>query len=85
MHIVFRYAGSSWDAVEEDLMLGLPGDPRMLVADMVDVEVYKCSENVEWPSFTLIDVYFMNDMIIFQRMRGRSDFKKCAIACTRPH
>ena len=66
-------------------MLGFLGGSAELIGDMVDVEVYKCSENVEWPSFTLIDVYFMNDMIIFQRMRGRSDFKKCAIACTRPH
>jgi hypothetical protein len=66
-------------------MLGFPCDPRMLVADMVDVEVYKCLENIELPSFTLIDVYSMNDMIILQRVRGRSDPKKCAMACIRPH
>jgi hypothetical protein len=57
-------------------MLGLPGDTRILVADMIDVEVYKCLENVEWPSFTLLDVYSMNDVIILQRIRGRSDCKK---------
>lgn len=40
-------------------MLGLPDDSAELIVDMVDVEVYKRSENVEWPSFTLFDVYSM--------------------------
>jgi hypothetical protein len=56
------------DAVGGDSMLGLLSGFRMLVPDMIDVEVYKCSENAEWPSFTPLDVYSMNDMIISQRV-----------------
>jgi hypothetical protein len=43
------YRGSAWDAVQGNTMLGSQGDSRILVADMIDVEVHKCSENVEWP------------------------------------
>lgn len=40
-------------------MLRLPDGPVELIANMIDVEVYKCLENVECPSFTLFDVYSM--------------------------
>jgi len=52
-----------------------------LIDDMVDVEVYKCEEKVGWPSFTLFDVHGMMEL----RVRGRSDSRKCAIACIRSH
>jgi hypothetical protein len=62
-------------------MLGFLGGSAELIGDMVDVEVYKCEEKVEWPSFTLSDVHTMNEL----RVRGRSDSRKCTIACIRPH
>lgn len=43
-------------------MLDLLGGFGELVGDMVDVEVYKCKEKGERPSFTLFDVYSMVEL-----------------------
>ena len=53
------YPVSFRDVEDSDLMLHLAGTFAGSIEDMVDVEVYKCSENVEWPPFTLSDVYSM--------------------------
>ena len=71
----------TFERLTTGMTLDLLGSLAELMADMVDIEVYKCSENVDWPSFTLSNVY----STIGERVRGRSDSKKCAIACIRPH